>query len=223
MPFYQYPHLKLEAACAKHGLSPATVVRHLEQAAYTLPSPSSAMPNYDVDVIIAYLQRAHGIFIRKQLPYMADLVRNIALPHFDNQELGKDLKFVFPLFIEDFIRHIHEEEDTVFFYIMRIWHTVNERRHFGRLFFDMKKHSIQAFADEHLEEDDEMQGIREMTDDYALSATSSTYTKVIYKELQWFEEVLRAHARIENELLMPKALKLEHRAKRMMQKLTYYN
>jgi regulator of cell morphogenesis and NO signaling len=223
LPFYQYPNRILKDVCQSRGLNPAVVAKHLEEASYIAPIPSRALPDYDVDVVIAYLKRSHGIFIRKQLPYMADLVAHIAPEHFNNVELAKDLKFVFPLFVEDFIHHIHEEEDTVFAYIARLWQSVNERRHFGRLFFDMKKHSVQAFADGHLEEDDEMRGIREMTDNYSINAHTSIYTKVIYKELQWFEAVLCSHAAIENDILVPKALRLEQRARRMMQKIAYYN
>ncbi|HLZ17517.1 MAG TPA: hypothetical protein VKQ08_10780, partial [Cyclobacteriaceae bacterium] len=62
--------------------------------------------------------------------------------------------------------------------------------------------------------DDEMAGIRKMTKDYFLTPDAPLHVKVIYSELVQFEKNLQEHARIENEILFPKAMLLETEVKR---------
>lgn len=73
----------------------------------------------------------------------------------------------------------------------------------------MKKHSIQKYAMDHDTHDDEMQGIRTITNDYTLDPQYGLHMKVVFAELKSFEQELQLHARIENEILFPKALVLE--------------
>jgi len=159
-----------------------------------------------------------------QLPYIADLIENIDPVYFDNAELATDLKFVFPLFAKDFIHHIYEEEASSFAFIHRL-HQAVEKRNFnpGKLFFDLKCNSIKRYAEEHLEEDDEMAGIREMTNDYHISAETSTYTKVIYSELKKFEADLQVHANLENNVLVKKAYDLELKSWELLDRISYFN
>ena len=48
---------------------------------------------------------------------------------------------------------------------------------------------------------------------YATTETTPLHIKVIYNELKDFEKSLITHARIENEILFPKAMSLETRVK----------
>ncbi|MEM1137072.1 MAG: hemerythrin domain-containing protein, partial [Bacteroidota bacterium] len=128
---------------------------------------------------------------------------------FDLPEVAKDLKFIFPLFAEDFITHIYEEEKMHFGYIERLHNATKNEFNPHKIFEDLNQNSIQAILNEHQEDDDEMEGIRELTNNYELKKNSGIYTKTVYLELRKFEEDLKIHAYIENEILFPKALAIE--------------
>ncbi|MGB0523500.1 MAG: iron-sulfur cluster repair di-iron protein [Flammeovirgaceae bacterium] len=223
--FYKHPEQTLEQLCRKKSIDLNKLLKHL-QLALKQPSllQSNYLSDYSVDVIIEFLKDSHRQFIWHQLPYVADLIANIDLIHFDHPELARDLKFVFPLFAEDFIRHVYEEEETSFAYILRL-HEALEGNEFnpGALFFDLKHNSIQQFAEEHLEDDDEMHGIRELTNNYQITDQTSTYTKVIYSELKKFEVNLQLHANIEDNILMKKGYELEVQAWEVLDELAAYN
>jgi regulator of cell morphogenesis and NO signaling len=87
----------------------------------------------------------------------------------------------------------------------------------------MEKHSIQRYAMDHDAHDDEMRGIREITNDYTPEPAAGQRIKVIFLELQAFEQELQTHARIEDEILFPKALLLESEIKQMLGKATKLN
>ena len=98
----------------------------------------------------------------------------------DYQNIVKDLKFVFPLFVEDFIHHIYEEEDNLFAYVELLRRVLNSNYNPSQLFYEMEKYSIQQHAIEHDVHDDEMKGIRNITNDYSISAEAPLHIKVIY-------------------------------------------
>jgi regulator of cell morphogenesis and NO signaling len=139
------------------------------------------------------------------------------------ETIAKDLKILFPLFIEDFIHHIYEEEDTLFKYIKLLGRASTGNYNPSKLYYMMEKHSLQRFAMEHEAHDDEMTGIRKITNDYQLFSDSPLHVKVIYSELQSFEKNLQTHARIENEILFPKAMALESKVKQGFSEKTKSN
>ena len=81
-----------------------------------------------------------------------------------------------------------------------------------------EKNSLQKCAIEHEAHDDEMEGIRKLTRDYQLEENAPLTMKVLYHELQNFEKELSIHAKIEDELLFPKAVELEKEALRRIRK-----
>src|SRR5205085_2948759 len=107
---------------------------------------------------------------------------------------------VFPLFVEDFIAHIYEEEDTLFTYIQALERATKGDYTPSGLYYLMEKNSVHKFAMEHEAHDDEMDGIRKITKGYFVNAATPLHIKVVYNELKAFEKTLITHARIENEI-----------------------
>jgi regulator of cell morphogenesis and NO signaling len=141
-------------------------------------------------------------------------VESFKAQHDDYFQIERDLKIVFPLFVEDFIEHIYEEEDTLFHYILALENSAKGNFSPGRLYYLLEKNSVQKFAMEHEAHDDVMEGIRKITRDYMVSATAPLHVRVMYNELRAFEQSLITHARIENEILFPKAMGMESNVKK---------
>jgi regulator of cell morphogenesis and NO signaling len=83
-----------------------------------------------------------------------------------------------------------------------------------KLYFLLERNSVQKFSVDHETHDDEMEGIRRITKDYLITAETPLHIKVLYNELKAFESSLITHARIENEILFPKAMALEAKVKK---------
>jgi regulator of cell morphogenesis and NO signaling len=113
------------------------------------------------------------------------------------------------MFAEDFIHHIHEEEDLLFTYIQQLTQAQHKANSCWTAYRSMEKSSLLAFAKAHETHDDEMQGIRDITRHYRLPAAAPLLWQVVYAELQAFEQELRFHADLENLILFPKAMVLE--------------
>lgn len=211
--FDEFPEDTLEQTCNRKGLKIDQVVRELEHPTH-LKEADLPLISYPIDLIIEYLKHSHFLFIKHKLPYIARLVNSFKAEHENYNAVERDLKVIFPLFVEDFIEHIYEEEDTLFRYIKALDRAAKGNVLPTRLFYLIEKHSVQKFAIEHEAHNDEMAGIRKITKDYQVEANAPVHVKLIYNELKEFERSLITHARIENEILFPKAMMLEARVKK---------
>lgn len=220
--FYEFPEVTLEQVCEEKGLKVELVVRELESPSH-LKEADLPLISYPVDLIIEYLKHAHFLFIKHKLPYIARLVSSLTAHNEEFVAVERDLKVVFPLFVEDFIEHIYEEEDTLFTYVRALDRALHGEGNRGRLYYMMERNSIQKFAIEHEAHDDEMIGIRRITHDYTLGEKAPLYVKVVYNELKDFEKSLITHARIENEILLPKAMAMESQVRKAFQEKTKLN
>ena len=119
--------------------------------------------------------------------------------------------------------HILEEEKELFAYINLLDTAYYGKISLTKVFYPMQEHSISRFLRQHQQDDDDMQGIRELTNDYKTTPQTPLTVKVLYAELERFEQDLIIHARIENRILLPKALKLENKLKRLIEEKSRLN
>ena len=220
--FYEYSELTLEQVCKERKLKVEQVIRELESPSH-LREAELPLVSYPIDLIIQYLKHSHFLFIKHKLPYIARLVESFRANHDDFQVIERDLKIVFPLFVEDFIEHIYHEEDTLFSFIQSLERACRGTYVPTRLYMLMERNSMQRFAMDHEAHDDEMNGIRKITRDYAVGPNCPLHVKVLYNELKEFEKSLITHARIENDILFPKAMELDNKVRKMLSEKNRFN
>jgi regulator of cell morphogenesis and NO signaling len=203
--FYENRGKTLKEICQENNLSEDRLKELLEKSIQLKPSKEELM-TYPARLIIEYLKHSHQLFIKDRLPYILKLINEIGEK--DSSHLISDLKFVMPMFVEDFIKHIYEEEDRLFHYVSSVEQYLASGDNVLAPVM-IKGFSINDFIHHHGDSDDEMKGIRGITDQYNVDDLDDMHLKVILKELQQFDSELTHHASIENEILFPKAIQLE--------------
>ncbi len=220
--FYQYEENSLQEVCSKFKVNPNQLIQQLETWAIEKEPTKEDLYLHPIEVLVAYLKKKHYFFVRQELPFLSNMVSGITG---EEEYLGilADLKIMFPLFVEDFIHHIHEEESSVFKRI-KLLHDV-ESGAFGLVdaLKILESSPISSMAHAHEDHDDEMVGIRKLTKDYFLPENAPLSMKILYNELQNFERELMMHAKIEDELLFPKAVQLEREVLRRVRKQIHSN
>ncbi len=196
--FYLHPDRKLKEICAEQGLGKSQVLNAFYLFDRSHRFSFQELKKYPLEIVVEYLKHTHHVFIKHRLPYIANLVNQYP-------DQG-DLKLIFPEFIEEFINHIYEEEDTVFSYIAALVELQKGKTLNPQLF--AKKHnnfSLKGVHKEHKEED-ELAGIRALVEEFDLT---DLHQQVIVKEIKAFDREMWYHAEIENKILFPKAIALE--------------
>ncbi|UXP33238.1 iron-sulfur cluster repair di-iron protein [Reichenbachiella agarivorans] len=213
--FYQSRNKTLEQVCAEYNITVDQLKSVMENKKSNQAIDFLALKNYPIRVVIEYLKHSHQVFIKDSLPFLLKVVNN--LDTMTSSELQEDLKLVMPMFVEDFIHHIYEEEDKLFAYVLELDHFVNTKNYASNPLTKYGSFSIQEFALHHHDSDDEMAGIRGITNSYNTQEITHVQLKVLFKELNSFDQRLKDHARIENDILFPRALELEKRTKLLFQ------
>ncbi len=215
--FPSHHELPVSGLCDKLNLDDQWLIRNLQELRKSDPlkwTPS----HYDMPEVVNHLKSVHKFFIQEKLPFIFHLVNDIDPGSFETPELARDLKMLFPLFYEDFVHHIRAEESQVFEYALLL-HQVNESSgNPGLMHFLKSKVDLCQTAIEHLEEDDEMEGIKSLTNNFNCPEGASLIQRVVYWELEKFEKDLRRHSHMENDIFFPLAVDLEKKARKRLSK-----
>lgn len=220
--FYKHYDENLSDLCDSKGISFGKVL------GYRSSLHESNLPAYEylksspINLVIEFLKDNHNYFIKNKLPYLQNLINNLNENKYETN-FSKDLKFIFPIFFEDFVEHIYEEENDFFNYIYQLFNANQGRINSSSLLLMMKKYSIKKILDDHINEDSEMAGIRGITRNYSYKNIKDLHLKVIFQELKEFDEELSIHSYIENDILFPKAFELEKKASKILENIAFHN
>jgi len=223
--FYKYPDYNLAEVCKLFNLDATRVATYL----LSVPDKTARLEEIGnlyhktVTELVKYLKTTHRVFMRVRLPFLQKIITQIPSHYFDYPQVIEDLKFIFPVFAEDFVAHILEEEEHTFGYILKLENAVSRKFSLVRVFDELKQHSIAEIAHQHFNDVDDMAGIRELTNQYKISQHSGIYTRLLYAELKAFETEIKIHSQIENCILFPKALSVEKKLRDQIRKTSELN
>ena len=213
--FFHCEEATLEELCVDKGIDHKRLIRSLYQFDTKSRIPFGEINEYPLPLVVAYLKFAHQGYIKNSLPFIVGLLKNLNT----NQSPLHDLIAIFPLFVEDFIKHIYREEDHLFGYIDHLYKTKNGGyREAHQLFFKSEPSLAEQRA--HHQEEDEMASLRELIEEVQMD---SLHVKIIVQEIKAFDREMLYHAAIENEILFPKAIGLESEVLLRIQELSALN
>lgn len=162
----------------------------------------SMLENESISDIVDFLQEQHVKFLRSDLPFLGNQIYNLiktATP----APLIDYLERFFCQSEEGLLQHLKLEEQQLFPYLKQIEGVANGtlKEVEGRL-SNFNIDTFEAAHDHTLE--DGIVNVRHYIVDHCASAKELLPYGVILNKLQSFEEELRMHATIEDELLIPK-------------------
>ncbi len=220
--FYKHYDENLIDLCNIKGISFGKVLGYRNSLHESNLLANEYLKSSPVNLVIEFLKDNHNYFIKNKLPYLQNLINNLNENKYETN-FYKDLKFIFPIFFEDFVEHIYEEENDFFNYIYELFNANQGRINPSNLLVMMKKYSIKKILDDHINEDSEMAGIRGITRNYSYKNIKDLHLKVIFQELKEFDEELSVHSYIENDILFPKAFELEKKAAKILDNIAFHN
>lgn len=212
--YYKSKDKTLQEVCKENKIDEHHLIEVFESSHTSNDASALEFNKYPARLIIAYLKHSHQHFVKDRLPSILKQVSVIESEK--DQELINDLKLVLPMFIEDFVHHIFEEEDRLFNYISALESFIHDKVSATQIQSKINAFSIQEFALHHSDSDGEMSGIRGITNNYKTDSIQDLKLQVLYQELSLFDKELAHHASIENDVLFPKAILLEKQAKEIL-------
>ncbi len=199
----------LDKVCAEKGIDQLKLEQELNSLADISTNRSLNYDSWELDFLADFIENTHHSFVRHALPAIYEYTTKIARVH---GERHPELLKVATLFAEiaaELEQHMYKEERVLFPYIRRI----SEIKRGGKAMeyppFGTVTNPIQQMEQEHEAAGEGLAEIKELTNNYALPADACTTYRLAFQALQEFEADLHQHIHLENNILFPKAQKLE--------------
>lgn len=185
----------------------------LEDIKKVLQEPQiTTINNYDgwaIDKLAQYIEDKHHKYVEKQIPVIKQYLDKICSVHGkQHPELFK-VQELFNASAGELTMHMKKEELILFPFMKKMVTIKDINNKITRPHFDSIKSPIQKMMDEHTTEGERFQKINEITQNYTLPSDACETYKVCFDYLKEFEEDLHLHIHLENNILFPKAIRLE--------------
>ncbi|MDB5263516.1 MAG: hemerythrin [Adhaeribacter sp.] len=197
--------------CAEKGINPAQVEQELNELTDTPVTRALNFNAWDLSFLADYIENTHHTYVREALPALTEYTTKIAGVHGENHPELKEIARHFAAVASELNAHMPKEERILFPYIRRL----NEADKAGisvvKPGFGSIQNPINMMEMEHEAAGNSMEAIRELSNNYVVPADGCTTYRLAFAKLQEFESDLFQHIHLENNILFPKAVKLEEK------------
>ncbi len=196
-----YGAAPLAEACDKVGLEFEAVRHELEVSDQIAPAYEEDWSAVPLARLIQHLIEIHHHYLRTELPRLERLMTQVALHHGLRYRRLMDLAETFLAMKRELLEHLEKEERILFPLIRRL--------EAGELVAFSVENPISVMEVEHRHMAEALARMRDLTDDYTPPPDGCSAFVTLMASLAELEEELHEHLHKENNILFPRAEKLE--------------
>lgn len=197
-------------ACADKKIDHKEIEKELSALDNTITSSAQNFDEWELDFLIDYILSTHHEYIRKAIPLLIEYTSKVAKVHGERHPEVVIISQKFDEIAEELYWHMHKEEQILFPYIKQLLAAKANKEKAPYSAFGTIEKPIHMMEHEHDVVGDKFKEIQKLSQNYNPPADSCATYKVSFFKLKEFEEDLHQHIHLENNILFPKSLKLEH-------------
>src|ERR1051326_5491199 len=196
-------------ACAAAGVGVEEVVRLLEQANTFKGDTPEGLQSGTLAELIDHILDKHHAFTRDEMERIGALAEKVASKHGANHPELLRVRTLFGQLCDDLRPHMFKEEMILFPYVKQMEQSVAAGRPMPYAPFGTVGNPVRVMMSEHDTAGDILRELRATTADYAAPADACVSYQTLYRALEELEKDLHQHIHLENNILFPRAVKLE--------------
>jgi len=202
---------KLSDVCAANNLPLDELLQRLAQAeaeAQTLKNGEdwSLKPLW---VLMKHIVEKHHAYVRENDVRLQALIEKVLSRHGDTTPDLAEIRQKFAELRTDMAHHMMKEEQVLFPYIERMEKAVFAGQSVPPAFFGTVRNPVQAMMNDHDGAGDLVKQIRQLTNGYAVPEGACPTYQAMLRGLEEFERDLHQHVHLENNILFPRAVRME--------------
>jgi regulator of cell morphogenesis and NO signaling len=200
----------LEQACRAANLSIEQVLASLEAVKQT-PSPASDLDwqRESLADLIAHINRTHHKFVRETVARLGPLFQKVCDAHGKNHPELLRMKATFDDLTQELTMHLMKEEMVLFPYVIRLEEAVIQDEPVVPPPFGTVQNPVSMMRHEHDSAGIALRVLREASGGYTPPPDACASYQALYQALAEFEADLHQHIHLENNILFPRAVKME--------------
>ena len=171
--------------------------------------PEKELRSFSSGLIVNYLRKSHLDFKKISLPKIEHLLNELV-----KNSQSDDLKIIqtfYTKYKEELLDHITDEEENAFPYVLELQKAYDQKT--NPLPKHIAEYSIQSFEKEHTNVDEKLFDLKNLIIKYLEPNYNDKDCNEFLFELFQFERDLTDHARIEDNILVPKVMAIEKELK----------
>ncbi len=204
----------LAAACAAAGIDVSKVTDQLsnvfggEQAG----TEATDWSRQALAALISHIVEKHHTYCRKECARLAPLLEKVIAKHGELHPELREIRTECEALVNELSLHMMKEERMLFPYIARLEESAANGLPLPQAPFGSVQNPVRMMIQEHDAAGHLVKEIRRLTNDFTAPSDACTSFKALYQGFEAFEADLHQHIHLENNLLFPRAIRLEDEA-----------
>jgi regulator of cell morphogenesis and NO signaling len=199
----------IEEACRNRAVTAERVLQEVTEATSAPATGGPRFNSWDLGTLATYIVANHHAFVKQAIPALLAHTRKIASVHGATHPELPEVAALIEGVAEEMSSHMMKEEDILFPYISGLALASRGEGGSPSAPFATVRNPIRMMEMEHESVGDAMARIRLLTAGYRFPEDACTTYRVCLQELEAFERDLHEHVHLENNILFPKAARLE--------------
>ncbi|OYX84061.1 MAG: iron-sulfur cluster repair di-iron protein [Flavobacteriales bacterium 32-34-25] len=199
----------IEEACQKKAVTADVLLQEIETI---LSSKSDSGIDYNawpIDLLADYIEKKHHRYVSEKTPILLQFLDKLSRVHGAKHPELLLINELFKGCAGELAQHMKKEELILFPFIKKMVHATLSDELIELPHFETIQNPIAMMMHEHDAEGVRFRKIAELTNNYTPPADGCNTYKVTFAMLEEFEQDLYKHIHLENNILFPKAAKLE--------------
>ncbi|GAL66079.1 iron-sulfur cluster repair di-iron protein [Jejuia pallidilutea] len=199
----------INEACEKKGIDSNVLLNELQEVLNIKGEQTIDYKSWPLDLLIDYIEKKHHRYVEEKIPVLRQFLDKLCRVHGERHPELLKINELFTASAGELAAHMKKEELVLFPFVKKM---VSATLHTGTVeapHFKTVENPIEMMMQEHDNEGERFRQIAELTDNYNPPADACNTYRVTFAMLEEFEKDLHLHIHLENNILFPKAIKLE--------------
>ncbi|MES1223357.1 MAG: DUF542 domain-containing protein [Bacteroidota bacterium] len=201
----------LETVCLTKGIEFDQLKKELEDVCRVIQLPPAiSFSNWNTDFLTGYIVNVHHQYLKKTMTDTGEIIKQFADSHVKQYPHMQEVFALFQQLKMEILPHIQYEEETIFPYICQIAHAHDNNDTYAKLLVKTLRKPLDVIMKH---EEDVLSAlvlkIRIATNSYIAPENACVSQLLALSRLEELDNDLMQHIYLENEILFPRALKIE--------------
>lgn len=200
--------ISIKKACDKAKINPSLLEADLLNLD-VVKDRTNDYNNWKIDFLADHIINIHHTYVSESSTLLLQYSERVNQVHGHHYTELNEIELLVKKVVQELATHMKKEELILFPFIKKLVAAERENGSVPMIPFGTVENPIKMMEAEHEEAGEIMRQIRWLTNNYTPPQKACNTYKALYSKLEEFEQDLHQHVHLENNILFPKALKLE--------------
>jgi regulator of cell morphogenesis and NO signaling len=199
----------IEEATEKKDTDTKVIMEQINAVLATNNNNTIDFNSWPIDLLVDYIEKKHHRYVEEKTQVLLPFLNKLCKVHGVNNPELFEINELFIGCSGELAQHMKKEELILFPFIKKMVKATLSDELIKQPHFGTVENPIAMMMHEHDAEGERFHKIAQLTNNYTPGPDACNTYRVTYAMLQEFEQDLHKHIHLENNILFPKAAKLE--------------